>query len=81
VLREIADVLETNTKTITEWDFRFPPPCVWGLRSSAILRGASGLPTGPIFKGQAVPEECLNLENRIIGLSRNVGNQLQSYAV
>ena len=72
VLREIADILETDAKTITEWDFRFPRPCGWGLRSSAMLRGVSRLPIGPIFKSQAVPGECLNLEDRTIGLSRNV---------
>jgi len=46
-----------------------------------MLRGVSGLPMGPIFKGQAVPGECLNLEDRTIGVFRNVGDQLPSYAV
>ena len=49
--------------------------------SSAMLHGVSGRPMGPIFKGQAVQEESLNLEDRNVGLSRNVSNQLPSYAV
>jgi hypothetical protein len=46
-----------------------------------MLQDISGLPTGRIFKGQAVSGECLNLEDRTTWLSRNVGNQLPSYTV
>jgi hypothetical protein len=59
VLREISDILEIIAKTITEWVFRFPPPCGWGLRSSAMLRGVSGLPYGSHFQGSGSPRRML----------------------
>jgi len=39
-----------------------------------------GQPIGAIFKGQAVPEECLTLKDGTKSLSRNVGNKLAIYS-
>ena len=39
-----------------------------------LVTDVSGKPIGSIFTGQEVQEDCLILENRTDGLSRNVDN-------
>ena len=65
-------------------DFRPPPRCKRDLRSFRTLRSVqrqfrtdvSGQPIGPIFKGQAVQDNYLTLEDGTDRFSRNVGAEL-----
>jgi len=45
-----------------------------------IVTDVLGQPVGAIFKGQAVTEESLTLEDGNANLSRNIGNKLAIYS-
>jgi len=73
----VSQFLSTNKFS----DFRLPLLCSWGFRSSGMLGvvcGCWGRGVGPSFQE---PQTARSLENATDRLSRNVGNQIPTYAV